>query len=294
MSIDKFGHYSGDFVGSNVQRGPPGEGFKLTDDGNFNISNKRLCNVGDPELDDDVVNVKYMRKNSITLRDDRYDVEMKKVINLADPEEPGDAVNKLYLENITKSYLADRIPVKVKNTSMYSFKNNRVVHVAPPINKLDAVNKLYVDNKLPDDITQPNCCDFKQRRLINISDPINSLDAVNKQTLLANINSTKNECKQYTKDKIYYSRSEEDNSIDFNESRLTNVADPKDDTDVVNQKTLSRVINAFKYNLEDYKVDSSLVKILYKLYKECTKDTPVKNINEFRNVYIIQSLYETS
>lgn len=297
MSIDKFGHYSGDLaVSSNVQRGPPGEGFKLTDDGNFNISNKRLCNVGDPELDDDAVNVKYMRTNSITLTntDDCYDVKMKKVINLADPNEPCDAVNKNYLENATKSYLADRIPIKVDNNPVYSFKNNRVAHIAPPVYKFDAANKLYVDNKLPDENTQTNCCDFKQKRLINVADPINLLDAINKQTLLTGINNTKDECKRYIDDKIYYLRSEEENSIDFNESRLTNVADPKDDTDVINQKTLTRVMNAFKLDLEDYKVDSTLVRILYKLYKGCTKDNPVKTINEFRIVYIIQSLYETS
>ena len=120
------------------------------------------------------------------------------------------------------------------------------------------------------------------------------LDAINKHTLLTVINNTKDERKQYIDDKIYYSRSEEENKIDFNESRLTNVADPKDDTDVINQKTLTRVMNAFKLDLEDYKVDSNLVRILYKLYKECTKDNPVKTINEFRIVYIIQSLYEAS
>ena len=116
-----------------------------------------------------------------------------------------------------------------------------MAQIASPVYKFDAVNKLYVDNKLPDENTQTNCCDFKQKRLINIADPINLFDAINKQTLLTGINNTKDECKQYIDDKIYYSRSEEENSIDFNESRLTNVADPKDDTDVINQKTLTEL-----------------------------------------------------
>ena len=33
--------------------GPPGPGFKLTGDGNFNINGKRLTNVGAPTEDDD-------------------------------------------------------------------------------------------------------------------------------------------------------------------------------------------------------------------------------------------------
>ena len=143
MSVDKFGHYSGELVtGSKIQRGPPGEGFKLTKDGNFNINNKRLCNVGDPKTDNEAVNVKYVKQNSITLSNtsNHFDVKMKKITNLADPQEPFDAVNKIYCENTMKTSLINRIPVKVKDGSVYSFKNNRVTNVASPISKLDVVN----------------------------------------------------------------------------------------------------------------------------------------------------------
>ena len=40
--------------------GPPGPGFKLTGDGNFNINGKRLTNVGAPTEDDDTTTKKYV------------------------------------------------------------------------------------------------------------------------------------------------------------------------------------------------------------------------------------------
>ena len=40
--------------------GPPGPGFKLTRDGNFNVDGKRLTNVGAPTGDDDATTKKYV------------------------------------------------------------------------------------------------------------------------------------------------------------------------------------------------------------------------------------------
>lgn len=65
MSIDKFERYGvGDDATSKPNRCPPD---KLSDDGNINIINKRFCSVGDPMLESDAVNKKYVRSNSITL-----------------------------------------------------------------------------------------------------------------------------------------------------------------------------------------------------------------------------------
>lgn len=290
MSVDKFGRYSGDLTASlKLQRGPPGEGFKLTDDGHFNINNKRLCNVGDPESDNEAVNVRYMKQNVIILSntDDCIDVKMKRINNLADPKEPLDAVNKIYLENMSK----EKIPIKVKNATAYSFKKNRVTNVISPVNKLDAVNleymkintiplnsennsfdvgnriierlhtpvrnedaanKAYVDNKLPNSTTFPDCCDFSGNRLINVADPINMMDGINKQTLMDTINHIKSNCKKYTDDRVYYVRNENENSLDFKKNRLTNVGDPSELTDVINKQTLMNVMNIFRYDLERY------------------------------------------
>ena len=64
------------------------------------------CNVGDPKTDNEAVNVKYVKQNSITLSNtgNHFDVKMKKITNLADPQEPFDAVNKIYCENTCLLY----------------------------------------------------------------------------------------------------------------------------------------------------------------------------------------------
>ena len=43
------------------QRGLPGVGFKLTDDGNYDIDGKRLTNVADSTDDNDAVNLKVLK-----------------------------------------------------------------------------------------------------------------------------------------------------------------------------------------------------------------------------------------
>ena len=65
MSIDVFGHSLEKTTGN---RGPPGIGFKITDDGQFNIDNKRLCNVGSPIQPNDAVNLNILNEKIETLK----------------------------------------------------------------------------------------------------------------------------------------------------------------------------------------------------------------------------------
>ena len=58
MSVDVFGRNLGKTEGS---RGPPGVGFKVTTDGHYDIENKKLCNVADPQQPNDAVNLKTQR-----------------------------------------------------------------------------------------------------------------------------------------------------------------------------------------------------------------------------------------
>ena len=94
MSIDVFGHSLEKTTGN---RGPPGIGFKISDDGQFNIDKKRLCNVGSPVQPGDAVNLDTLNHKVETLKSlidekikfieelveayrDDVDVELRKVI----------------------------------------------------------------------------------------------------------------------------------------------------------------------------------------------------------------------
>ena len=52
-------HYETTSTFNNAKVGPPGIGFILTDDGDYNMQNKKLVNVGDPTNFKDAVNKEY-------------------------------------------------------------------------------------------------------------------------------------------------------------------------------------------------------------------------------------------
>lgn len=59
MSVDKFGRHL-QKTGTPGARGPPGAGFELTSDGDFNIGGKRLKNVSTPETVHDAATKGYV------------------------------------------------------------------------------------------------------------------------------------------------------------------------------------------------------------------------------------------
>lgn len=65
-TIDKFGRQNG--VKKRFARGPPGIGFKLTDDGQYDMEMKKLRNVGEPQKPNDAANQEYVRKQVHIIR----------------------------------------------------------------------------------------------------------------------------------------------------------------------------------------------------------------------------------
>lgn len=59
MPIDKFGHVMG-IKDQSLRTGPKGVGFKCTTTGDYDMDNKRLCNIADPKNDTDAVNIKFV------------------------------------------------------------------------------------------------------------------------------------------------------------------------------------------------------------------------------------------
>lgn len=58
MSVDVFGRNLKVSEGTN--KGPPGIGYKFTQDGQYDVDEKRLCNVADPQSSRDAVNLSTM------------------------------------------------------------------------------------------------------------------------------------------------------------------------------------------------------------------------------------------
>ncbi|GFX21310.1 uncharacterized protein TNCV_902411 [Trichonephila clavipes] len=119
-----------------IEQGPPGMpgiGFKLTNDGNYDMEGK------DPENAKHAVNKQYFENNALILSGGSYDARNKNISNVKEPENPNDVVIKKHLDyycilwdTVNKSYFAH---------------NQRISSVKWPKKETDCTNKYYVDMK---------------------------------------------------------------------------------------------------------------------------------------------------
>ena len=98
-------------------RGLPGIGFKLTDDGNFDIDGKLLTNVAGPVNGDDATNKNYVDAENT-----------KQDIAIADKASKNDLDSKLNIDGSNSI------------TSDLNLNNNKVINISGGTNNGDAVN----------------------------------------------------------------------------------------------------------------------------------------------------------
>src|SRR5436190_7317458 len=180
MSVNKFGHYSG---GAKALRGPKGDGFSLTDDGDYDMQNKLLRNVADPLNDKDAVNFEFLKNNTIpkgegfSLTDDgNYDMQNKLLRNVANPLKDKDAVNLKFLNSNTI----------VKTDKGFDAGGVKIINIARPEADYDVVNRRYLAIHTPH--PNINYWDFKDRRLVRVKEPRDLTDGVNKKYMVDYLN----------------------------------------------------------------------------------------------------------
>lgn len=99
MPIDKFGRSQISISGNKTKlfRGPKGEGFNLTTDGNFDINGKKLCNVSNPTDPNDAVTLNYLQQ---VISDFVNEIKNKFSTALQNSQKLSDAIN------VTKNYIS--------------------------------------------------------------------------------------------------------------------------------------------------------------------------------------------
>lgn len=207
MSVDKFGRHS-DGLKVKGAKGPPGNGFKLTSDGNFDVDNKLLCNVGDAVGDKDAINKGTLDQALTTClnskgKNMKWDARGLSIGDVGDPIDAKDAVSK--------GYLSTQIPEQ--SSDYWSFKQRRLVTVADPINSDDVVTKGFMEQKTL--VLQNDTWDAKKKIIQNVGNPIDKYDAVNYNTLSRET--------RHLSQKIPKTDTK---AWDFGKKRLTNVEDP--------------------------------------------------------------------
>ena len=138
-------------------QGAPGVGFNLTCDGDYDITNKKLKNVGAPSDNTDAATKKYVDDNSSGSFDDssllkkdgsrkmtgNLNMDNNKIYNLPAPDGP---------KQPTPLAFTDLKYLHVTGTNSMSnnlnMNNKKINHLAPPIDLNDATNKKYVDDTL--------------------------------------------------------------------------------------------------------------------------------------------------
>lgn len=244
MSVDKFGRYSVTGEKPNVLN--RNSGLPLTAEGDYNIGNKRLKSVKDPQDNNDAINLKTLKKElSSNLRvegNDTYNAKNCRIINIADPHNKQDCVTKGYADTLTSTSL------KLEGDT-YNAKGKLIQNVGDPLLPSDVVTMRYMEKNTP---TQHNdYWNFAGKRLSSIKEPIYDGEAVNLATM-----KSLTICKTSKTDKYF----------DANNLQLSNIGDCVHDGDAVNKRMLYITSNEWmkQYNRKLERLGSALFHYIHR------------------------------
>jgi len=204
MSVDKFGRHSRANQ-SQALRGPKGEGYNLTPDGDYDIKKKRLCYLEDPVNDLDAVNLKTLNSKIQDLKIS-FNTEAKTQFKKVEDN------LKKHVENADKLTKA----IEIQGGYISLNKNKRIVGVNKSIDPNDVVIKeelTALEKKIGDkqkkvfDILNPTEQDLHgslkmkaHRRISQVSRATNPFDVIVKIQFDEAINKVDSDIKNVIKD----------------------------------------------------------------------------------------------
>ena len=191
-----FNEHSVDHPFSKGIPGAPGVGFRLTADGNYDIADKRLTNVGNPTQDKDAATKKYVDDNassggssssSLTINSNIDMKDRYRILNLKSPLDADEPATKQYSDS--KFLDRDGSRTMIGNLSM---NNNKITNLKAPSSNNDAATKKYVDDtkidesvflKLDGSKKMTGSLDMNNKTIKNLPNPTASDQAVNLEFL---------------------------------------------------------------------------------------------------------------
>jgi len=219
--------------------GPPGVGFKLTLDGNYDMESKNLKHCKNPIDDQDVSTKRYV----LNELENKYQ-NLKEVIKSAktniddsflnfvkETSEKIKQLNDTLKNDLAKNYLYSQ------DGHIFDAKDRRIGNVKDPIESKHVVNKRYLEKKAL--ILKVNAYDADNKKISNVADPIANKDVVTKEYVdrKVKINEKKAEnLLSRDNDGLYVPSLMKNGLYDFGNQRLTNVANPIINKDVATKE----------------------------------------------------------
>ena len=168
-------------------QGAPGVGFNLTVDGDYDMVNKKIRNVGTPTVNSDAATKKYVDDNATasptTTRltvDSNIDMKNRyRITNLITPQDPKDPATKGYVDN-TFLDTDGSYPMK-GNLNM---DNNRIFNLPAPNGGNQPTPLAFTDLKYvarDGSSAMTNNLNMDNKKIINLRPPTSNTDATTKK-----------------------------------------------------------------------------------------------------------------
>ena len=142
---------AGQSFGKRIQ-GPPGIGFNLTQNGNYDLSDKKLTNIAEGTVSKDAITKHELDTAMIDQRDNNQDTHLKDTYNVINSKQTFNEMNTnrktlVCQEDVRDVFISRKESVFPMETHL-DVGNNYIYNVKSPINNHQATSKGYVDGKL--------------------------------------------------------------------------------------------------------------------------------------------------
>ena len=233
-------------------QGAPGVGFSLTADGNYDMTGKKLTNVGEPDDNTDAATKKYVDDNSsgspstsrLTV-DSNIDMKDRyRIQNLITPQDSKDPATKYYVDNT----FLDRdgsYPMK-GNLNM---DNNRILNLPAPTGSNQPTPLAFTDlkylhvagtNKMTNNLNMDN------KKIINLRIPTNDADAATKKYV--DDNTAAPDLSDYLEKDGTVAMT---GDLNLNNNKIVNLSDPTTDQQAANRGWVRKQIDRLDHHSGD-------------------------------------------
>ena len=223
-------------------QGAPGVGFSLTSDGNYDMSKRRLTNVGAPSDNTDAATKKYVDDNSSSTSSELTidsNIDMKdryRILNLKSPLDADEPATKQYSDSTFLDRNCSR--TMLGNLDM---NNNKIFNLPAPTGPKQPIPLVFGDfkylhvagtNKMNNNLNMDN------KSIINLKTPTSDSDAATKKYVDDNTGSP--DLSDYLEKDGTVAMT---GNLNMNSKKIINLSNPTQNTDVTNKTYVDHLVH---------------------------------------------------